>query len=53
MLYDALYELFYSMKANQSNNRYVHTILQSWALSVFFKFFNNKKLIFAFFIKLI
>ena len=28
-------------------------IIQSWALPVFFNFFNNKKLFFAFFIKLI
>ena len=27
--------------------------MQSWALEVFFNFFNNKKLFFAFFIKLI
>ena len=32
------------------NNRLVD---QSWALSVFLKFFNNKKWFFAFFIKLI
>ena len=29
------------------------TLYQSWALSVFLNFFNNKKLFFAYFIKLI